>query len=70
LLHVFDRVLLIAEPSVLRGRRYGNVVFVASQRPLPVTDVARRVARGAAPARVYDKAGVRDLAGTRQPITD
>jgi spermidine synthase len=70
LLHVFDRVLLMAEPSVLRGRRYGNVVFVASQQPLPVGEVARRVARGAAPARVYDKARVRDLAGTRQPNTD
>jgi spermidine synthase len=70
LLRVFERVLLIAEPSVLRGRRYGNVVFVASRRALPATDIARRVARDAAPARVYDKARVRELAGTRQPVVD
>jgi spermidine synthase len=70
LLQVFHRVLLIAEPSVLRGRRYGNVVFVASQEALPVTEVARRVAAGPAPARVRTTAWVRQLAGTARPVVD
>jgi spermidine synthase len=70
LVDVFERVLLITEPAVLRGRRYGNVVFVASRRPLPVTDIGRRVASGPAPARVYATARVRELAGTKPPRTD
>ncbi len=70
LLQVFERVLLITEPPILRGRRYGNVVFVTSRRPLPVTDIARQVAGGAAPARVYATARVRDLAGSTRVITD
>lgn len=70
LLHVFERVVMMAEPAVIRGRRYGNVVFVASRRSLPVTEIAGRIARGAAPARVYDRSRVRTLAGTLQPISD
>jgi spermidine synthase len=70
LLRVFERVLVITEPSVLRGRRYGNVVFVASRRPLPLTDIARRVASGPAPARAYGTARARELAGTTKPRTD
>jgi spermidine synthase len=70
LVRVFERVLLITEPSVLRGRRYGNVVFAASRRPLPVTEIARGVASGPAPARVYATARVRELADTTRPRTD
>jgi spermidine synthase len=70
LMRVFERVLLITEPSVLRGRRYGNVVFVASRRPLPVTDIGRLVASGPAPARTYSAARVRALAETARPRID
>jgi spermidine synthase len=70
LIRVFERVLVITEPSVLRGRRYGNVLFVASRRPLPLTEIAKRVASGPAPARAYGTARVRELAGTTNPRTD
>ncbi|MFH8370124.1 spermidine synthase [Streptomyces sp. NPDC018031] len=49
---VFARLCLIAEPGVLRGRRFGNAVLVASQTELPLDDLARRAAADAFPARV------------------
>ncbi|MET7641501.1 fused MFS/spermidine synthase [Streptomyces sp. NPDC005438] len=51
---VFERLCLVAEPSVLRGRRFGNLVVVAGDGPLPVTELARRVATDPFPARVED----------------
>ncbi|QGH69843.1 spermidine synthase [Pseudactinotalea sp. HY158] len=40
---VFAHVGIVAEPAILRGRRYGNVVLVGSHRPLP--DTAARLLR-------------------------
>ncbi|MCZ2816530.1 fused MFS/spermidine synthase [Modestobacter sp. VKM Ac-2984] len=37
---VFDHVLLLARAPVLAGEAGGNVVAVASQRPLPATEIA------------------------------
>jgi spermidine synthase len=51
-LSVFHHVLLVGETQHLRGKRYGNVVLVASRRPLPVADLTRRVVSGPVPARV------------------
>lgn len=49
---LFAHVALIAEPSVLRGRRFGNLVLVASDRPLPLAELLRRCAADPFPARV------------------
>ncbi|MFF5445355.1 spermidine synthase [Streptomyces sp. NPDC012888] len=49
---VFAELALIAEPAVLRGRRFGNAVLVASDAELPVAELARRCASDAFPARV------------------
>lgn len=38
-------VALIGLTEVFKGRRFGNVVLVASHAPLPEADLARRVAR-------------------------
>ncbi len=47
-------VALVAEPAVLRGRRYGNVVLVASASPVRARlaggGLARRLRGGAVPA--------------------
>ncbi|MBC3841552.1 spermidine synthase-like protein [Streptacidiphilus sp. 4-A2] len=67
---VFADVCLIAEPSVLRGRRYGNLVIVAADRPLPVAELARRVAADAFPARVVHGDRLDLLVGGLQPVTD
>jgi len=51
---VFEHVCVIAEPSVLRGRRFGNLVLFASRVPLPLAALSRRVAGDAFPARAID----------------
>ncbi|MFI0980309.1 spermidine synthase [Streptomyces sp. NPDC021093] len=48
----FAELALIAEPGVLRGRRFGNAVLVASQQPIDTAALARRTASDAFPARV------------------
>jgi hypothetical protein len=65
---VFDKwlgwahVCVIAEPRVLRGRRFGNLVVAAASRELPVAGLIRRVAAGPFPARLWSQHGHRRLA--------
>lgn len=48
-----DRVAFITDPSVLRGRRYGNVILAASEAPLPIEEwIAATSSRAWLPARV------------------
>ncbi|HWH27415.1 MAG TPA: fused MFS/spermidine synthase [Mycobacteriales bacterium] len=48
----FSHVALLADPSVLRGRRFANLVLVGSDAPLPLEALTRRAARAAARARI------------------
>ncbi|MGW7516377.1 spermidine synthase [Streptomyces sp. NPDC054796] len=67
---VFDELLLIAEPSVLRGRRFGNIVVAASREPFPVETLARRSVADVFPARVeYGEALERFTRGVA-PVQD
>lgn len=63
-------VCLLAEPGVLRGRRFGNAVLVASRRPLPVGALSRLCAADAFPARAVHGAALNRLAGGARPVTD
>lgn len=67
---VFDHLCLIAEPSVLRGRRFGNAVLVASDRELPVAGLARRTAGDAFPARVVHGEALAKLIGSANVVHD
>lgn len=67
---VFEHLALIAEPSVLRGRRFGNAVLLASRTPLPVADLARRTAGDVFPARVEHGAALRRLIADAEPVRD
>lgn len=49
---VLPEVLLLVDPGQLRGRRFGNVVLVATDGTPPVELLSRRLAGGSAPARV------------------
>jgi spermidine synthase len=49
---VFPEVAVLAVPQLLHGRRFGNLVLVASAAVLPVAELARRTAGDAFPARV------------------
>ncbi|MFE7330675.1 spermidine synthase [Streptomyces sp. NPDC057565] len=67
---VFEELALIAEPAVLRGRRFGNHVLVASHRPLDTAALARRCAADVFPARVEHGAGLVRLIGAARPVGD
>ncbi|MEV7870837.1 fused MFS/spermidine synthase [Streptomyces sp. NPDC088124] len=66
----FAELALIAEPPVLRGRRFGNAVLVASHRPLDTASLARRTAADAFPARVEHGASLRRFTGNAAPVRD
>ena len=67
---VFEHLALIAAPSVLRGRRFGNAVLLASRAPLPIAALARRTAGDAFPARVEHGAALRRLIADAVPVRD
>jgi spermidine synthase len=67
---VFAEVCLLAEPGTLRGRRFGNLVAVASDSPLPVAALTRRCAGDPMPARVVDGAALVRFAGSARPVPD
>ena len=49
-LAVLPEVAVLAEPQVLKGRRFGNLVIVASRAPLPMAWLPRLLASGPHPA--------------------
>lgn len=67
---VFEDVVLLGDPGVLRGRRFGNLVIAASASPLPVDEITRRSASAAFPARLMVGDKVRELHQGAKPITD
>lgn len=73
-LEVFGGGLLVAEPAVLRGRRFANLVLAgasgeASAR-LPVTELTRRAASAPFRARVLAGEGLARFAAGARPFTD
>ncbi|MEX0168742.1 spermidine synthase [Streptomyces sp. LMG1-1-1.1] len=67
---VFPELALVAEPAVLRGRRFGNAVLVASGREIDIAHLARRVAADAFPARVEHGASLDRFAKGAEPVRD
>ncbi|MFC8012430.1 spermidine synthase [Streptomyces cinereoruber] len=67
---VFPELALTADPTVLRGRRFGNAVLVASDRELPIAELTRRVATDPHPGRVEHGRALADFAGGAAPVTD
>lgn len=67
---VFEELALIAEPAVLRGRRFGNAVLVASRVPLDIASLTRLCAADAFPARVEYGASLTRLVASARPVRD
>jgi spermidine synthase len=67
---VFEELALIAEPAVLRGRRFGNAVLVAAHHPVDTRALARLTASDAFPARVEHGPALRDFIGDARPVRD
>ncbi|WP_217208340.1 spermidine synthase [Streptomyces sp. AC550_RSS872] len=66
----FAELALVADPAVLRGKRFGNAVLVASDRPLPVAELTRSAASDPHPARVEHGKSLTDFTGGAVPVTD
>ncbi|MGY0067506.1 spermidine synthase [Streptomyces sp. QTS137] len=66
----FAELALIADPAVLRGKRFGNAVLVASDAPLPLAELTRRAACDPHPGRVQHGRELRDFTGGATAVTD
>ncbi|MFH9082925.1 spermidine synthase [Streptomyces sp. NPDC017673] len=66
----FGHLGLIADAAVLRGKRFGNAVLVASDLPLPLAELTRRAASDAHPGRVEHGRQLTDFTGGAVPVTD
>ena len=62
---VLPETLVIADPSVVKGRRFGNVVLAAARRELPVAAVQRGAAGAPFPRTV-----TLDFGRDARPLTD
>ncbi len=67
---VFPELALIADPTVLRGKRFGNAVLVGSAHPLPIAELTRRTASDPHPARLEHGRALTDFTGGAIPVTD
>jgi len=70
LAEVFDHVAALAETQVLKGRRFGNVVMVASQASLPLEWLPRLLAGGPHPAKAVAGRELRDFIAGARVATD
>jgi hypothetical protein len=66
----FRHLAVLAEPSIWRGRRFGNLVVVASATVLPVDPLRRRLAGGVWPARLVEGADLLSFQGVAKIRTD
>jgi hypothetical protein len=66
----YPETCMIAEPSVLRGRRRGNLVILGSDLPLPVAALERATAGDPFPARVVTGADLLRFTSGAPVVTD
>ncbi|MFI6819083.1 spermidine synthase [Nonomuraea sp. NPDC050328] len=66
----FRHVALMAEPGILRGRRFGNLILAASAQPLPIELLGRRAAGGLTQARLVEGDALTRFLGGAAPIHD
>jgi spermidine synthase len=67
---VFLDACLIAEPAVLRGRRFGNLIVAAADHGLPVAGLSRRAAGDPFPGRVVHGTELDRFTAAAKPVTD
>lgn len=70
LLPRFPEVALIARPRLLRGRASGNLVLLASDRPLPERELGDRAARAPLPEELLDRPSLELFAARARPRRD
>ncbi|GAA1188467.1 fused MFS/spermidine synthase [Kitasatospora gansuensis] len=70
LLAVFPEVCLTADPAVLRGKRFGNLILTAAHQPLPLDELGRRVASDSYLGRIEHGRPLADFTAGAVPATD
>ena len=70
LAQLLPHVVFCAEPSTLKGRRFGNVILAGSAQPMPVAEIAQRAGSSPYPYRVLHGARVAQLIEHATPFTD
>jgi spermidine synthase len=66
---VFPHVLLCAEPSTLKGRRFGNVIIAGGGTALPYSAIAERAGQSPFPYRVLRGARLNQLLSDSKPFS-
>jgi spermidine synthase len=67
---VFEHTAVLAETSMLKGRRYANAVLLGSPSPLPLRDLTRRLAREPVTTRVVSGEPLVALAAGAKALQD
>lgn len=67
---VFPELALAADPTVWRGRRFGNAVLLASDTAPKIAELTRRVATDPHPGRVEHGRALADFTGGAVPVHD
>ncbi|MFE7625922.1 spermidine synthase [Streptomyces sp. NPDC057509] len=67
---VFPELALAADPTVWRGRRFGNAVLLASDTAPKTAELTRRVATDPHPGRVEHGRALADFTGGAAPVHD
>ncbi|MCQ1946459.1 MULTISPECIES: spermidine synthase [unclassified Arthrobacter] len=67
----FEYTAAIADPAMLKGRRYGNIILAGSDTPFAEDpSLPRTLLGGAVPAHLWDDAKVRSFAAGSRPLHD
>ena len=66
----FAQVMISAEPATLKGRRFGNVLVMASPAQLPWQSLARKAASSPFPYRVIPYREVVTTFAAKEPFSD
>jgi hypothetical protein len=66
----FPFLALLADPTVLAGKHFGNLVLVASGTMLPVDGYIRRIASDPFPGRVLHGTALDRFTGGAKPVSD
>ena len=66
----FAHVALLTDPGILRGRKFGNLVLLASDAPLPLDGLIRRAASDPFPCRVMYGEELVNFQGGAKPVSD
>ena len=73
---VFEHVAVISDPAMLKGRRYGNIILLGSDTPLPAEGSAEAAAlakpllAGAVPAQYKDERWTREFFSGANALVD